>query len=371
MERWQGTVENMAVNLEFWKNKTILITGHTGFKGAWLSLWLQSLGANVIGYALQPPTTPSLYEKADVASGMVPISGDIRDLQHLKTVFNEHQPDIVFHLAAQSLVRYSYQNPIETYETNVMGTLNVLEAIRSVNSVRAVILVTTDKCYENKEWVWAYRENEAMGGHDPYSSSKGCAELLIASYRHSFFSEDKFDEHKTAIASVRAGNVIGGGDWAEDRLVPDIIRAIQSKEIMTLRSPNALRPWQHVLEPLCGYMMLAEKLYNKGVEYAQGWNFGPLEADVKPVKWIVKSLIEAWGDTTDWTLSDNRENPHEANVLKLDCAKAHQMLSWWPRWDLNTTLVKIVDWHKAEQTKLSLKAACLKQISEYTHETIR
>jgi len=352
------------MNHYFWKNKTVLITGHTGFKGSWLSLWLQHLGANVIGYARTPPTEPNLFTAADVASGMVSITGDIRHREEVKQIFKKYQPEIVIHMAAQPLVRYSYQDPVETYETNVMGSLNILEGIRQTSSVRAVIMVTTDKCYENKEWLWSYRENEAMGGYDPYSSSKGCAELLVASYRNSFFSTE---QAHTAIASVRAGNVIGGGDWAEDRLIPDIIRAFQKKDTVIIRNPHAVRPWQHVLEPLAGYMMLAEKLYNKGAEYAQAWNFGPLEKDARSVEWIVKKMAEIWGGTAHWQEYNNGTEPHEASHLKLDCAKAHQKLLWWPKWELDTALQKIVCWHKAELRNQSLKCICIEQIIDYSN----
>jgi len=352
------------MNSKFWKNKTVLITGHTGFKGSWLSLWLQQVEAKVVGYALAPPTNPNLFEKASVASKMTSINGDIRDLKKLKKVFYDYKPDIVIHMAAQALVRYSYDNPIETYETNVMGTLNVLESIRSVKSVRSAIMVTTDKCYLNKEWVWAYRENEAMGGYDPYSSSKGCAELLISSYRNSYFPNQLFSEHKTAVASVRSGNVIGGGDWAEDRLIPDIMHAIHNKKVIDIRNPTAIRPWQHVLEPLSGYMLLAEKLYTQGYEYAQAWNFGPLEQDAKSVQWITEYLVKIWGSQSQWNSSHNTQDPHEATYLKLDCAKAHQHLSWWPKWNIETAIEKIVDWHKAESNS-DLREVCIKQINEY------
>ncbi len=354
----------MGINSEFWRGKKVLVTGHTGFKGSWLSLWLLSLGANVIGYALSPPTTPSLFEKADVSNGMISILGDICKLQNVKQVFVEHQPEIVIHMAAQSLVRHSYINPIETYETNVMGSLNILEGVREVNSVRAVIMVTTDKCYENREWLWAYRENEPMGGHDPYSSSKGCAELLISSYRNSFFSDGEFDQHNTAIASVRAGNVIGGGDWADDRLIPDIIRSFQNDETVRIRNPNAIRPWQHVLEPLSGYLMLAEKLFSSGHKYAEAWNFGPQEEDTKPVQWIVDKMVKLWGKGAGWR-ADNGEHIHEANNLKLDCSKAHNRLGWWPRWDLERALNKIIEWHKAEQINGDMRQICHQQIDEY------
>lgn len=354
----------MVVNKSFWKDKIVLITGHTGFKGSWLALWLQKMGSNVIGVSLEPPTSPSIYEQARVAENMDSLRADIRDLDAIKEIFNTYKPEIVFHLAAQPLVRYSYREPVETYQTNVMGTLNILEGIRSVNTVRAAVMITTDKCYENKEWEWGYRENEPMGGHDPYSSSKGCAELLIASYRDSYFPAVSFNKHKTAIASVRAGNVIGGGDWAEDRLIPDIIRAVQSNETVHIRNPHAVRPWQHVLEPLDGYIQLAEKLYISGDMYAQAWNFGPKEEDAKPVQWIVEKMTEQWGEDAKWVVDDG-EHPHEANYLKLDCSKAHTKLSWRPKWSLETALEKIIEWHKYESEDADMKNITINQINEY------
>ena len=296
MANRQGTVEGLEVSDNFWRGKRVFMTGHTGFKGSWLSLWLQSMGAQVVGYALAPPTNPSLFEVAEVGKGMTSIIGDIRDLEKLRAVFTEHKPDIVIHMAAQPLVRYSYIEPVETYATNVMGTVNLLEAVRSTPSVKAVVNITSDKCYENREWVWGYRENEAMGGYDPYSSSKGCAELVASAYRNSYFHPDKYQQHGVAIASARAGNVIGGGDWAGDRLIPDILRAIVLGEPVHIRSPHAIRPWQHVLEPLSGYLQLAQKLYTDGTAYAEGWNFGPNEEDAKPVQWIVEKLTESWGE---------------------------------------------------------------------------
>lgn len=352
------------MNKGFWKNKKVLITGHTGFKGSWLSLWLQEMGADVVGVSLDAPTTPSLYAQGRIAEAMISLRADIRDLDKIKKIFSLHKPEIVFHLAAQPLVRYSYREPVETYQTNVMGTLNVLEAMRSINSVRAAVMITTDKCYENREWEWGYRENESMGGHDPYSSSKGCAELLIASYRDSYFSKSSYKEHKTAIASVRAGNVIGGGDWAEDRLVPDIIRAVQSNVAVRIRNPNSIRPWQHVLEPLDGYIELAERLFVAGDEYSEGWNFGPKEEDAKPVQWIVEKMTGLWGEGANWSV-DEGEHPHEANYLKLDCSKAHSKLSWWPKWSLETALEKITEWHKAEMEDVDMKQFTINQINEY------
>jgi len=352
------------VNKGFWRGKRVLLTGHTGFKGSWLSLWLQQLGAEVIGISLDPPTEPNLYSKANVASGMQSLHEDIRNGEAVRKLFQQLKPEIVFHLAAQPLVRYSYREPVETYETNVMGTLHVLEGIRSIDTVRTAVMITTDKCYKNREWVWGYRENEPMGGHDPYSSSKGAAELLIASYRDSYYPADRYDQHKTAIASVRAGNVIGGGDWAEDRLIPDIIRAFQAGKRVKIRNPYAIRPWQHVLEPLVGYMQLAELLTNSGTEYAEAWNFGPNEDDARPVKWIVEQLAKQWGNNANWTI-DGSDHPHEANYLKLDCTKSHTELIWKPKWNLNQALQKIVEWHKFEFDVDSCKEICLAQINEY------
>lgn len=357
-------MESMEINPDFWRNKKILVTGHTGFKGSWLCLWLQQLGADITGLSLQPPTNPNLFTKVKITEGMHSIIGDIRDLTLVKQVFRELQPKIVIHLAAQSLVRYSYQNPVETYSTNVMGTLHILEGIRSVKSVRAALMITTDKCYDNKEWGWGYRENEPMGGYDPYSSSKGCAELLIASYRNSYFPNHSYTEHQTAIASARAGNVIGGGDWATDRLIPDIIKAISAEKVVEIRNPHAIRPWQHVLEPLSGYLLLTEKLYSEGTAYAEAWNFGPQPEDAKSVKWIVEKIVQHWGEGAQWQLDQNR-HPHEAHYLRLDCSKAQQRLQWFPRWSLEEALVKIVTWHQADLAGESMREFSLAQISEY------
>lgn len=361
---WQSALEGVGVNTNFWKGKRVLLTGHTGFKGSWLSLWLQSLGANVVGYALAPPTNPSLFEVADVAKGMVSVNGDIRDLEHLRMVFAEHQPEIVIHMAAQPLVRYSYIEPVETYSTNVMGVVNLLEAVRSTKSVKAVVNVTTDKCYENREWAWGYRENEAMGGYDPYSSSKGCAELVTAAYRNSYFHPEKHKEHGVAIATGRAGNVIGGGDWADDRLIPDIMRAISAGKPVNIRNPHAIRPWQHVLEPLSGYLVLAQKLYEEGAAYAEGWNFGPNDEDAKPVQWIVEKLTQVWGEGANWEV-DGGEHPHEAHYLKLDCSKAKSRLDWHPRWNLEEALEAIVEWQRAAQDGKDMKEISQAQIRQF------
>ena len=357
-------MEGVEVSPAFWNGKRVLLTGHTGFKGSWLSLWLQSMGAEVTGFALAPPSKPSLFEVADIARGMTSVVGDIRDLDHLRKVFVECKPEIVIHMAAQALVRYSYVEPVETYSTNVMGTVNVLEAVRTTPGVKAVVNVTSDKCYENREWVWGYRENEAMGGFDPYSNSKGCAELVTAAYRSSFFNSDKYQQHGVALASARAGNVIGGGDWAEDRLIPDIMRAIGEGGAVNIRNPHAIRPWQHVLEPLSGYLLLAQKLYQEGVAYADGWNFGPSDEDAKPVQWIVERLTNSWGEGASWML-DGGEHPHEAHYLKLDCSKARARLDWHPRWHLDETLDKIVDWNRAYRDGADMRDVTLSQINAY------
>ena len=348
-----------VINAGFWFKKRVFLTGHTGFKGSWLSLWLQSMGAEVFGYALHPPTNPSLFDQANVAQGMSSLVGDIRDYSSLHTALKQSRAEIVIHMAAQPLVRYSYEQPVETFATNVMGTVHLLEAIRQLGTVRAVVNVTTDKCYENKEWVWGYRETEAMGGYDPYSSSKGCSELLTSAYRRSYFK--KTDIY---LASGRAGNVIGGGDWAQDRLVPDILRALEKRTPVVIRHPNSIRPWQHVLEPLSGYLLLAERLYTEGQTYAEAWNFGPRDEDTRPVKWIVERLCEEWGNDASWIL-EQQNQAHEANVLKLDISKAREQLNWSPRWSLENSLSKIVSWHRAWLEGQDVKAVCLEQISSF------
>lgn len=350
--------------MSFWKGKRVFITGHTGFKGSWLSLWLQYLGAEVKGYSLSIPTKPSLFEIAQVSEKMFSEEGDIRDFSKLCKSLSEFRPEIVFHMAAQPLVRFSYEDPVDTYSTNVMGTVNILEAVRQVGGVKAVVNITSDKCYENREWVWGYRESDPMGGYDPYSNSKGCAELVAASYRQSFFSKETYGQHGCAIASVRAGNVIGGGDWAEDRLVPDILEAFAEGRSVEIRSPHALRPWQHVLEPLSGYLLLAERLYKEGMEFAEAWNFGPREEDTQPVQWLVETLSDRWGVGADWSLNDG-EHPHEAHYLKLDCSKAKMRLGWQSVWDLEETLSRIVAWHKNWLAYGAVKQHTLEEIKEY------
>lgn len=352
------------MNAAFWQGKRVFLTGHTGFKGGWLSLWLQQLGAEVTGYALEAPTTPSLFEVARVARGMVSIVGDVRDGEALKRAMTQARPEIVIHMAAQPLVRYSYVNPVETYATNVMGVVNLLEAVRATPGVRSVVNVTSDKCYENREWPWGYRENEAMGGYDPYSNSKGCAELVTAGYRSSFFNAEKYAEHGIALGSGRAGNVIGGGDWAMDRLIPDMLRAIGAGQPVMIRNPHSIRPWQHVLEPLSGYLTLAEKLYTEGPVHAEGWNFGPHDTDAKPVEWIIERMTQEWGAGASWSL-DGQNHPHEATYLKLDCSKARGQLGWHPRWDIGQTIAKIVEWHKAFDQGLDMRELSQAQITTY------
>jgi len=346
----------------FWKGKKVFLTGHTGFKGGWLSLWLASMGAKVTGYALEPNTTPNLFEVLAIDS-LIEKShiADIRDLEKLEKAMFEAKPDIVIHMAAQPLVRYSYANPVETYATNVMGTVHVLESTRAIDSVHATVVVTTDKCYENKEWVWGYREDEPMGGFDPYSNSKGCAELVTSAYRQSYFSSPT---SINKVASARAGNVIGGGDWSEDRLIPDVIKAFEANEPLMIRNPLATRPWQHVLEPLSGYLILAQTLYEEGSTFASGWNFGPRDEDNRSVRDVVELIIFNWGATARWE-KEGSEQPHEANLLKLDCSKAHTQLGWTPKWNLECAAQKVVQWQKAYQLKENMQEFSLAQINHY------
>jgi CDP-glucose 4,6-dehydratase len=351
------------MNRLFWKDKKVFLTGHTGFKGAWLSLWLQDCGAILTGYALAPNTSPNLFDAASVADGMESVIGDVRDLEKLTKAMSNFSPDVVIHMAAQPLVRLSYKNPVDTYSTNVMGTVNLFEAVRATASVKAVVNVTTDKCYENKEWIWGYREDEPMGGRDPYSNSKGCSELVTAAYRSSFFNY----LGSAKIASGRAGNVIGGGDWAEDRLIPDILKSFENNEPIVVRNPSATRPWQHVLEPLSGYLVLAERLYLNGDECAQGWNFGPEYSDVKPVSTIIDYLVGRWGVGAGW-VPDESKQPHEAQLLKLDISKAKEILYWTPKWSLFTALDSIIEWHKEWLKGGDIKVMTLKQIHQFEQD---
>jgi len=361
--RRRGALEEM-VAASFWRGRRVFLTGHTGFKGAWLALWLTELGAEVTGYSLPAPTSPSLFELAGVQSLLRHIDGDVRDEGALAVAMAEARPEVVMHLAAQSLVRASYEDPAATYATNVMGTVNLLEAVRGVRSVRAVVCVTSDKCYENRESERAYRECDAMGGYDPYSSSKGCSELVVSAYRRSFFHPGEIAAHGVGVASGRAGNVIGGGDWAKDRLVPDVMAAFAAGERPRIRHPAAIRPWQHVLEPLFGYMLLAEGLWRGEAAAAEGWNFGPDEEDARPVGWIADRLADLWGEGAGWDLTGGAQ-PHEAAYLRLDCAKARQRLGWRPTWPLDEALRQTVDWYRTWARGGDVAELTRRQIGQY------
>ncbi|MBU6392494.1 MAG: CDP-glucose 4,6-dehydratase [Planctomycetes bacterium] len=356
------------INKSFWKNRRVFITGHTGFKGSWMCLWLHSLGAKITGYALNPPTEPSLYRLCRINQLVNSVIADVRDGEKLEKTMLAVSPEVVIHMAAQPLVRDSYKSPVETYSINVMGTVNLFESIRKCNSVRAAVNVTTDKCYENKEWFWGYRENEPLGGYDPYSSSKACSELVTSAYRNSFFNPRDYSNHGVAVASARAGNVIGGGDWAVDRLIPDCVRALLNGEKIIIRNPNAIRPWQHVLEPLSGYLLLSQKLFEAGPRFAYGWNFGPNDEDAKPVDWIVRELCVKWGEGASYEI-DKKKHPHEAHYLKLDCSKAKAELGWHLRWNLETAIDSIIEWTRAYKEKKQLLDISLKQIEEYARIT--
>ena len=348
----------------FWVGRRVFLTGHTGFKGSWLALWLQQLGAHVTGYALAPGTQPNLFGLAGVANGMDSCLGDVRDGAALTRAIESAQPDIVIHMAAQALVRYGYQKPVETYATNVMGTVNLLEAVRACSSVRVVLSVTSDKCYDNKEWVWGYREHEALGGYDPYSSSKAAAELVTGAYRTSYL-----EAQGVAVATARAGNVIGGGDWAADRLVPDVLSAFARGRAAHIRNPNAVRPWQHVLEPLSGYLSLCEHLYRSPSDFAGAWNFGPRGEDAQPVRWVVERLAATWGSDASWSL-DTSEQPHEAHYLKLDISKARSQLSWNPRWGLDLALKHTAHWYRHHIRGGDIRSFTLGQIQDYQSGTL-
>lgn len=359
------TVETLAVTSEFWRHRRVFLTGHTGFKGGWLSLCLQDLGAELTGYALPPATNPNLFNSACVAEGMNSVIGDIRDYVALREAMLRARPEIVIHMAAQPLVRYSYTNPIETYSVNVMGTVQVLEAVREIGGVRSVVNITSDKCYENREWVWGYRESDPMGGHDPYSSSKGCAELVTSAYRNSYFNPSQYGLHQTGLASARAGNVIGGGDWAEDRLLPDIVRAFINRREVIIRSPKATRPWQHVLEPLWGYLRLSEQLFINGNAYSEPWNFGPDDSDVRPVKWVAEAAARRWGEGSGVRIDPPASAPHEAHQLKLDSSKSRERLEWCPRWRIDQAIDRTIDWYKAAQRQENMRRFTLGQIRDY------
>jgi CDP-glucose 4,6-dehydratase len=354
-----------AIDPAFWKSRRVLLTGHTGFKGAWLSLWLQALGANVVGLSDCVPTDPSLFELARVGEEMQSVTADVRDAAAVEQAVTFHAPEIVIHMAAQSLVRRSFAEPVLTYETNVIGTANLLDAVRRQPSVRALINVTSDKCYENREWEWGYREDEPMGGHDPYSSSKGCAELVTDAFRRSFFSE----RDGPRIASARAGNVIGGGDWATDRLIPDIMRAAMSGEALRVRNPRSVRPWQHVLNPLSGYLMLAEALW-ESPEHASGWNFGPADEDARPVEWIVERVAQLWPQPLSVDV-DSGEHPHEARYLKLDSSRAKTRLGWRPAWELGEGLEAVVDWYRQMRAGAEMRAVTLGQVHDFQYSSSR
>lgn len=355
------------IDRSFWKGRRVFLTGHTGFKGSWLSLWLNFLGSEVTGYSLEPPTVPSLYDICGVGGLVKSVTADVRDGESLARAMGEARPEVVMHMAAQPLVRDSYKDPVETYNINVMGTVNMLEAVRGCKGVRAVINVTTDKCYENKECLWGYSEDSVLGGYDPYSNSKACSELVTSSYRSSFFNPKDYNTHHVGLATARAGNVIGGGDWAVDRLVPDCIRALLGGEKVRIRNPHAIRPWQHVFEPLSGYMILAQRLFEDGPAFSEGWNFGPHEDDARPVEWIVGRLCSMWGEGAGYEI-DEGEHPHEASYLKLNCAKARAELGWKPKWGLDKALESIVEWTHAYNDGRDMLDVSLKQIKDFSEE---
>lgn len=352
------------INTDFWRGKRVLLTGHTGFKGAWLSLWLERLGADVTGLAIEPPSETNLFEVANVAAGIKDVRCDLRDFEAVNKVVTDADPEVIIHMAAQSLVRPSYDDPVGTYAANVMGTVHLMEAARNLDTLESMVIVTSDKSYENREWDQAYVEDDAMGGYDPYSSSKGCAELVTSAYRRSFFNPDRYDEHGVAVASVRAGNVIGGGDWAHDRLVPDIVQAFLEERDVVIRYPDAIRPWQHTLDPLAGYLRLAQLLASEGADYAEGWNFGPDSANERPVKDLVDIAAKQWGEGAGWQLA-NDIAPHEAQYLKLDSTKARTRLDWRPQLPLEDALKMTMDWYRAHASGEDMRAFTMAQIDAY------
>lgn len=356
------------INRVFWRGRRVLLTGHTGFKGSWLSIWLDALGAEVTGYALEPPTEPNLFHLAKAAAGIRSIRGDIRDLSQLKTAIDEFRPEVVIHMAAQSVVRRGYDDPVETYSSNVMGTVHLLEAVRQLKQPCVIVNVTSDKCYANRESVWGYREDEPMGGRDPYANSKGCAELVTTAYRESFFPVASIQEHGIALASARAGNVIGGGDWTSNQLVPDLMRAFLAGRPCLIRNPSAIRPWQFVLEPLRGYLMLAERLTEDPARCSSGWNFGPVDSDTRPVSWLAEELAQLWGNGASWT-RDTAVHPHEDHYLKLDASKARAYLHWYPVLPLSEALEWTVEWYRSYQHKADLRAVIDFQIKKFQERT--
>lgn len=349
--------------LNSYKNKNVLVTGHTGFKGSWLSIWLSNLGANVIGYSLDPKTQHDNFVLSNLKDKIVDVRGDIRDLEKLKKVFDKYKPEIVFHLAAQPLVMNSYASPKYTYDVNVLGAVNILECIRHCEETKMGIMITSDKCYRNDEWIWGYRENDALGGYDPYSCSKSCVELVVSSYLNSFFNPEKYEKHGKLIASVRAGNVIGGGDWSEDRIIPDCIKALEQKQNISIRSPYSVRPWQHVLEPLSGYLLVGAKFMKAGVKYSGAWNFGPEYRNIVTVLDLANKVVDKWGGG-NYVINNNKKQLHEAKLLSLDINKAKYYLNWYPRWDIDTTVEKIVEWYK-NYLNVNVFDMCEKQIAEY------
>ncbi|MDR6720303.1 CDP-glucose 4,6-dehydratase [Paenibacillus sp. 2003] len=360
-------VKTGFVNRNFWLGKNVFITGHTGFKGSWLTLWLHNMGAKVTGYSLDIPSSPSLFKLGNIEEVLVESTtdGNVTDLLNLTQSINRANPEIIIHMAAQPLVRKSYESPVETYATNVMGTVNVMEAARSCSSVRVILNVTTDKCYENQEWEWGYREIDLLGGHDPYSSSKACSELITSAYRRSFLQSSGIN-----VATARAGNVIGGGDWAEDRLIPDFVKSLINGEKIHIRNPGAIRPWQHVLEPLSGYLLLCQNLYSEEFNYAEAWNFGPQHDDARSVDWIVNQMLSKWPhDNLGYNII-NQDSKHEANMLKLDCSKALKHLNWFPKWSLDKALDYTVQWYVDYLVGKSVREVCEFQISQYEKDSV-
>ncbi len=352
------------MDFNFWSGRRVFITGHTGFKGSWLSLWLTQLGAEVTGFALQPSTKPNLYELLGLSKSIDSIIADVTNPRLIEAALVKAKPEIVFHMAAQPLVRQSYLDPYNTYLTNVMGTVNVLQSLRAVNSVRSFVNITTDKCYENNEWLWGYRESEPLGGFDPYSSSKACSEIITAAFRNSYFNSQLHSKHKLGIATARAGNVIGGGDWAADRLMPDILNSFGAERPAVLRNPNSIRPWQHVLEPLRGYLTLAHRLFISGANMSEAWNFGPVDYEAQTVECVVDKMAKLWGQGACWEI-DSSNQPHEANFLKLDISKAKHRLDWSPKINLDETLMMIVEWEKARLQGSNMRNVTIAQIKNY------